>query len=100
MDSLANQLAAKGYLTANGFVAYLHEVCPSKAVSYPTMQRMLKTGKVESFTVGNQRRISKEEIERYLREGNREEGQEPSSSVFRLGQEPSYNRIKDDTNDD
>lgn len=96
MDSLANYLATKGYLTANGLCKYLHEYHPDRAVSYPTLKRLVDAGKIQATRVGGQVRISKTEIDRFVREGNldpnrqREEGVEPSStpitkSVLRLG---------------
>lgn len=97
-DSWANQLADKGFLTANGLVEYLREIKSIKSVSYPTMKRMIESGKIKVDHVGAQMRIPREEIERFLEEGNREEGDKPSSQPqLRLGSHNDNNG--DDYND-
>lgn len=94
MDSLADKLAEQGYLTASGFCDYVKEVRPILAVSYPTLMRYIKDGKIRSVTVGGQTRISKEEIEKYLKNG--EEGEQPSSTVFRTGQDSQQGLEQED----
>lgn len=71
MGSWAEEIHDKGYLSANKFVKFLKETCPEKAISYPTLLRMVDKGAIKVTRVGQVLRIDKFEISRYIAEGNR-----------------------------
>lgn len=77
MTSLRHKLEREGYLSLNQFVKYLRLYYPEASVRYPTALRMVKQGKIEANRYGSIWRITRKEIERYAREGNREVGLVP-----------------------
>lgn len=70
MDSSADKLGKRGWLSLNEFVKYLKAEHPDHYVSYPTALSMVREGKIRALTVGSTYRIYQEEVTRYLREGN------------------------------
>lgn len=71
-DSSIRQLEMRGYLSLNGFVDYLHAHAPEAAISYPTAVKLVGEGKIKARRVGGTWRIGREEIERWISEGNYE----------------------------
>ena len=65
-----DDLTRHGWLSLNGFVKYLKENHPQHQVSYPTVLRMVDKGFLRVVTVGQTKRVYREEITRYLAEGN------------------------------
>jgi len=74
MDSLVDELADRGYLTANKLETYLKTYYPAVQVSYPTIIRFIKKGQILGYKIGTQYRIPAEEIARYVSEGTRSGG--------------------------
>ncbi len=70
--ALIQELELNGYLPLNKFVQFLKEEAPWAAASYPTMYKFVKQGKLRAVRVGNQLRITRTEVERWVREGNYE----------------------------
>lgn len=71
MDSEA-LLATQGYLSLSGFVQYLKKHHPHARIAYPTAVKLVSEGKIRSVRVGKMHRIYRDELERFVREGNYE----------------------------
>lgn len=69
-SSSIRQLEMQGYLSLNGFVDYLHNHAPEAAISYPTAVKLVSDGKIKARRVGGMWRVGREEIERWISEGN------------------------------
>lgn len=81
-DSLTIELESKGYLSLQKFVKYLKDNHPHAAISYPTAVRLVKEGKLRAIRVGQQHRLLRKEVVRWVAEGNREspsDSPEPTS---------------------
>lgn len=78
MASLNKELEDKGYLTLNKFVAYLREFAPEASISYPTAMRLVHDGKIDANRIGNNWRICRAEVKRWVEIGNLERGLFPS----------------------
>ena len=61
-SSLAEQLVARGYLTANQLVDFLRETKSIHACSYPTLMRRIHNEEIGAIKVGGQFRIAREVI--------------------------------------
>lgn len=68
--TLLLQLETAGYLSLNQFVSYLQQYQPHAAVSYPTAVKLVRDGKIKANRIGNQWRILRREVERWVSEGN------------------------------
>ena len=54
---------------AKGMVS-LREAAPMLGISYMTARKLASSGKLRTLEVGQQRRVTIEEVERFIREGN------------------------------
>lgn len=72
MVSLHRKLETQGYLSLNQFVKYLKEYQPQAAMSYPTALKLVAERKLRARIVGSQNRITYEEAQRWVAEGNYE----------------------------
>lgn len=57
------KLASRGYTSLSGFAKIV-------GISYPVAMRLKDEGKVKAIPVGGQHRVYRDEVERFLREGN------------------------------
>lgn len=62
------KLASEGYVSLRQFALII-------GVSYPTAQKLAREEKVEVIKVGGINRIYATEVNRYLREGNKEQNE-------------------------
>lgn len=63
-------LQRQGWLSLRSFVIYLKQYHPERYISYPTATRLLNKKRLRCIKVGETFRIYRDEIERYLKEGN------------------------------
>lgn len=70
MISLERKLERDGYLSLNQFVKYLKDYHPEAGMSYPTARRLIHDGKLRAIKQGNQYRVRRAEVERWVAEGN------------------------------
>lgn len=68
--SLERKLERDGYLSLNQFVKYLREYAPQASMSYPTARRMILDGHLRAIKQGQQYRVRRAEVERWVAEGN------------------------------
>jgi excisionase family DNA binding protein len=79
-SSLANKLAERGWLSLNELVKYLRADFPERYVSYPTALAMVRENKIRAFTVGCTYRIHREEVTRFIADGNWDPSKYPTSA--------------------
>lgn len=72
-EALKNRLLDQGYLNTHDLCEYLRAFYPHAYISHPTLYRLIKADppKVEAIKIGNAFRVRAEEIERFVRFGNR-----------------------------
>ena len=70
MTSLQRALDLDGELSLNQFVQYLKEYAPGASMSYPTALKLIAAGKLQTIRRGNEHRIERPEVLRWIAEGN------------------------------
>ena len=68
--NLRTELDRKGFLSLNKFLKFLKEFHPAASVSYPTALRLIRKGQLRAYPVGSSYRVTKDEANRWVREGN------------------------------
>lgn len=62
------ELASRGWVSLSQFTILAD-------ISYPTALKLVNTGKLESVRVGGVIRVYQEEVHRFLKHGNKKEGE-------------------------
>lgn len=69
--SLDHELHSSGYLSLSKAIRWLKMYQPAAAISYPTALKLIKNNQIMAIRIGDMHRISREELDRFVKYGNK-----------------------------